>query len=90
MAIYNGREVQIERIQDTNPISGSAVVSHKNGTVERVSLSNLQLTADEKKQIEKDHNLNLDTANTISDKDVKQIRDSQDPDKVEKKKENKN
>ena len=86
MAIYKNREVNIvSYITDESPV---VEVQHlRSGDREMVKLNELQITEEEKKQF-KDQDF-FNRVNVISDKDLQDLRDSQDPKKIEAKKQNK-
>lgn len=91
MAVYKGREVQILGRADGADTSPMYRVLDPYGQEEQVSLSQIQVTEEEKKQILTENQETL-YVNVIKDKDLQDLRDSQDPEKIKAKedKENKN
>lgn len=88
MAIYNGREVQVLNVIPTQgnlPTAEDVQISDKQGINYTVKLSQLQLTEDEKKKLQEKHHERYNDLKTVSDKDVQNLRDSQDPKKIEEK-----
>lgn len=83
MALYKNREVDVAF---NLPTSDDMVeVTHKsNLEKEHVKLSEVRFTKEEMDKLEKQHKLQLTSYNTVSDKELKDIRDSQDPEKIEK------
>jgi hypothetical protein len=88
MAIYKNREVQITSyITDVSPV---VEIQHQSGEREFVNLRNLQFTEDEKKEFSKDQDNIADGVAVIKDKDLQDLRDSQDPEKIQKEKDKQN
>lgn len=84
MAIYKNREVQITSyITDVSPV---VEIQHQSGEREFVNLRNLQFTEDEKKEFSKDQENVIDGVAVIKDKDLQELRDSQNPEKIQKEK----
>lgn len=83
MALYKNREVDVAF---NLPTSDDMVeVTHKsNLEKEHVKLSEVRFTKEEMDKLEKQHKLQMTAYNTVSDKELKDIRDSQDPEKIEK------
>ncbi len=83
MAVYKNREVEITSIvTDENPM---VEIMHKDGTREQVRAVQVQVTKDEQKEFAKQHA--GDKFSVIEDKDLKDLRDSQDPEKIKKEQE---
>lgn len=83
MAIYKGREVQLLGRLSGGEESPLYRVMDKDQNVEHVALDQMQFTSEEKKQLEKDHGQVASTLNVIEDKDLKELRDGQDRQKIE-------
>ena len=83
MAIYKGREVQLLGRLDGVPESPLYRVQDQNQQIEHVRLKDMQLTDDEKKDLQKTHGLSIADVPTISDKDLQELRDGQNRDKIE-------
>jgi hypothetical protein len=85
MAVYKGREVSLlGKVggADTSPLY---TIQHKDGNREDVRLNQVQITEDEKKEMEKDVTWHLGSASVIDNKDLQELRDSQDKAKIEEK-----
>ena len=85
MAVYKGREVTLlGKVggEDTAPLY---TIQHKDGNREDVRLNLVQLTEDEVKTAEKSSTQHLLSAPRIEDKDLQELRDSQDKKKIEEK-----
>lgn len=85
MAVYKGREVSL--MHDIpkgfhDPID--MTIRFKDGSTETVRLSELSFTADEKRDLEKAASERYDNLKVIEDKDLQELRDSQDEDKIKK------
>jgi hypothetical protein len=83
MAIYKGREVQI--IGEVNKGFTSVdtfQVQLKDGSLETVKISEVQFTEAEKKDLQKRQDDKFENVSVISEKDLKEIRDSQDEEKI--------
>lgn len=85
MAIYKGREVQLLGRLDGVDESPLYRVMDKQQQVEHVRLGDMQLTEDEKKDLQKVHGLAIADVPTISDKDLQELRDGQNREKIEEK-----
>lgn len=83
MAVYKGREVQILGRADGADTAPLYRIVHPNGNTEQVRFTELQLTSNEIKEQEKIYGEHLRGANKIEDKDLQQLRDSQDREKIE-------
>ena len=84
MAIYKNREVQITSyITDVSPV---VEIQHQSGEREFVNLRNLQFTEDEKKEFSKEQQNVIDAVAVIKDNDLQELRDSQNPEKIQKEK----
>ncbi len=81
MAVYKGREVNILGRLDGAETSPTFRVLDQWGQEELVPLDKLEVTEDEKKQIVGDNEASL-TFKVIKDKDLKDLRDGQDVDKI--------
>lgn len=80
MAVYKGREVNLlsaVQPKSLNPVF--VTVGYKDGMKERVNLSEIRFTKEEKRELLKNH---VDNINEISDEELNALRDSQNPDKV--------
>lgn len=83
MAVYKGREVTVlgkTGGEDTSPLY---TIQHRDGNREDVRLNLIQLTDDEIKEMEKNNVWHLKGANRIDQKDLQNLRDSQDRKKIE-------
>lgn len=83
MAVYKGREVELlGKVggADTSPLY---TIQHRGGGREDIPLNQLQLTEEEVKNAEKDASWHLGGVNVIKDKDLQELRDSQDKEKIE-------
>ena len=84
MSFYKNREVTvINNITDTPNSYTNVTIRHKDGMLESVPLSEVYFTSEEKSNIDKNAGKRFDTLKVISDKDAKEIKDSQDPKKIE-------
>lgn len=84
MAIYKGREVQLLGRVSGGEESPLYRVMDKNMNVEHVSLSQMQFTAEEKKNLERDHGApQASSLQVIEEKDLKELREGQDRKKIE-------
>lgn len=81
MAVYKGREVTILGRATGADYAPDYRVLDQWGQEEIVTLDKLQVTEEEKKQLTADNQTNL-TFNVIKDKDLKDLRDSQDAEKI--------
>jgi hypothetical protein len=83
MAILKGREVSILGRADGADVSPTYRILDSYGQESQVMLKDLQVTSEEKKQLDIDNgNLNSGVK-VISDKDLKDLRDGQDKEKIE-------
>lgn len=85
MAILRNREVTYlgpANAADTTP---TVRVMDSKGNYEFCKLSELRFTEDEKEDLLKTEKNRIDGIAVISDKELKELRDSQDPEKVENK-----
>lgn len=83
MAILRNREVVYLGPVSGHDSSRAVRVQDKNGNVEIVKLSELMFTEDEINDMVEAEKNNLSGLATISNKDLKKLRDSQDPKKIE-------
>lgn len=81
MAVYKGREVTILGRADAIDAAPMYRVLDQWGQEEQVPLDKLEVTEDEKKQLTSDNEQSL-TFKVIKDKDLQDLRDSQDADKI--------
>lgn len=87
MAVYKGREVTY-----LGPVSGAEFdqamvrVQAQDGNIEHVKFSELQFTDAEKKDLTKAENSAYNSARVIKDADLRKLRDSQNAEKIEAKK----
>lgn len=88
MAIYKGREVHLLGRLAGGEESPLYRVMDKHQNVEHVPLSNMQFTAEEKKNLEKTHGLIASGLTVIEDKELKELRDGQDRSKIEERQKN--
>lgn len=88
MAIYKGREVHLLGRLSGGEESPLYRVMDKDQNVEHVALDQMQFTADEKKQLERDHGSVASSLTVIEDKDLKELRDGQDRQKIEERQKN--
>lgn len=82
MAVYKGREVQILGRADGADTSPLFRIVHPNGEQEQVRLNQLQLTDQELKDQKEASGDVLHWAGKIEDKDLQELRDSQDREKI--------
>lgn len=83
MAVYKNREVDVAfNLPTTN--DEFVEVRYQDGEKEHVKASEVRFTKEEMDKLEKQHKLQMTAYNTVSDKELKDIRDSQDPEKIEK------
>lgn len=83
MAILRNREVTYLGPVSGHDSSQPVRVEDKHGIIEIVKASELRFTEDEKKDMLKYEENQINGFNTISDKELKELRDSQDPEKVD-------
>lgn len=83
MAILRNREVTYLGPVSGHDSSKAVRVEDKYGNIEIVKLSELRFTEDEINDMVEAEKNQLSGLATISDKDLKQLRESQDPDKVQ-------
>lgn len=89
MALLRNREVELLSKTDGEDASPNYTVMYKDGTRENVRLDELQLTEDEHKNIAKQHGeRTLGNVSIVKDKDLQDIRDSQDRKKIEERQKN--
>ena len=84
MAVYKGREVSVlgkTGGEDTSPLY---TIIDKDGNREDVKLNQIQFTEKELKDAKDGAQWHLDGAQVIKDKDLQELRDSQDREKIEK------
>lgn len=83
MAVYKNREVDVAfNLPATH--DEFVEVTHKNGDKEHVRASEVRFTKEEMSKLEKKHKTNMTDYNIISDKDLNDLRNSQNPEKIEK------
>lgn len=85
MAVYKNREVEVVHNMPGTEEGAMVTVIHKNGDKEAVKLREVALTKDELNQMKEASSNSYNGIKVISDKDLKSLRDSQDPAKIEKK-----
>ena len=83
MAIFKGREVQVIGKSDGTDTSPLYTIEHKDGQREMVSLNQIQMTEKEVKESKDGVAYHLDGVQVIKDKDLQDLRDSQDRKKIE-------
>lgn len=84
MAIYKGREVSLAHDVPRGYVEPiSMTIRYKDGTTETVKLSELQFTSEEKTALEKAAGKKYENINIIEQKDLQNLRDSQDVKKIE-------
>lgn len=88
MAIYKGREVQLLGRVDGADESPLYRVMDKHQNIEHVRLGDMQFTSQEQKDLEKTHGQLVADLQVIEDKDLKELRDGQDREKIEEKQKN--
>lgn len=83
MAVYKNREVDVAF--SLPQAQGMVEVTHK-GTLdkEHAKLAEVRFTKEEMDKLEKQHKTQMTEHNTISDKELQDLRDSQDPEKIKK------
>lgn len=82
MSVCRGREVTvISSIHHKSIDPVYVTIQHKDGMKEKVRLSDVYFTKEEKRELMKNQ---VDDIKEISDSDLKALRDSQNPDKVKK------
>ncbi len=80
MAVYKNREVTVmSYVTNESP---TVEIMHRNGDREQVKLREVAFTEDEKKNLVDETNP-TDSVTVIKDKDLKELRDSQDREKIE-------
>ena len=85
MAIYKGREVQVLGRSDGADVSPMYDILDQWNQRSSVKLNELQFTEEEVKGIKDHANKHFDTVNVIKAKDLQELRDGQDPKKIEEK-----
>lgn len=88
MAIYKGREVSLLGRVSGGEESPLYRVMDKDQNIEHVALDKMQFTADEKKNLERDNGSIASTLQVIEDKDLKELRDGQNRQKIEERQKN--
>lgn len=84
MAILRNREVTILGRTDGTDVTPTYTVMYPDLNRENVSLSDLRLTEDEYKEMTKQNGENaMINVKKIDDKELQDLRDSQDPQKIE-------
>lgn len=84
MAIYKGREVQIVSTKKLGLVEHPTIlVSDKQGQNFNVKISELKFTKDEKKNLQVESNQAYDNIQVIEDKEYQELKDGQDPKKME-------
>lgn len=83
MAIYKGREVTLLGPSTGEDVSPMYDIQEQSGQRASVKFSTLQLTEKEKTDLDKQGALHVKNANVIKDKDLQDLRDSQNPKKIE-------
>jgi len=83
MAVYKNREVQLLGRADGADVSPTYRVLDSQGQEEQVQLNQLQVTEEEKKQLNLAHGSTVADVKVISNKDLQELRDGQDPKKIE-------
>lgn len=83
MAIYKNREIKVLfNLPTTHDEFVEA--NYPNGDKEHVRLSEVKFTKDELSTLDKQYKLKLSEYNSISDKELSDLRDSNNPEKIEK------
>lgn len=82
MAILRNREVIYLGPANAGDSTPTVAVMDENGNREYCKLTELRFTEDEKKELLKSEENRIDGYNTISDQDLRQLRDSKDPRRV--------
>lgn len=90
MAIYKGREVQLLGRLSGGEESPLYRVMDKHQNIEHVPLSQMQFTSEEKKQLEGEHGQLASNLTVIENKDLKELREGQDRQKIEERQKNEN
>lgn len=84
MAIYKGREVQIISTKKLGLVEHpSILISDKDGQNYNVNISELKFTEDEKKNLQVEAGQAYDNIQVIEDKELQELKDGQDPKKME-------
>jgi hypothetical protein len=83
MAILKNREVQIIGRADATDASPNYTVMHKDGSRENARRSELRFTKDEVEKMKKTAGDDLDQVNVIDDKELNDLRDGQNPQKIQ-------
>lgn len=84
MAVYNGREVQVFPLpRNTYEPQENVQIIDKDGQTYIVKLSQVQFTEDERKNMQVETGKKFDHVQVIKDKELKDLRDSQDHKKNE-------
>ena len=90
MAVYKGREVTLAAPVPKGAVEPIIVaIRQKDGSLDTVNLNELQLTKKEKEQLQKDAGAPFDDVEIIEEKDLQELRDSQDPVKIHERLKNK-
>ena len=84
MAIYKGREVQVIGEVSKGYTTPETVQIFFDNTYENVKIGDLKVTEDEKKTLQKAQADKFENITVVSDKEVQELRDSQDPEKIAK------
>lgn len=82
MAIYKGREVQVIGEVSKGFTTPETVQIFSDNQYEMVKVSELKVTEAEKKQLQKAQTDKFENISTVSDKELQELRDSQDEDKI--------
>lgn len=85
MAVYKGREVSVLGRSNGEDVSPMYDILDQWGERSSVKLNELQFTGKEVEDLKKQHVDHLTTANVIEDKDLQELKDSQDKKKIEEK-----
>lgn len=85
MAIYKGREVQVLGRSDGADVSPMYDILDQWNQRSSVKLNELHFTENEVKDIKDRANKHFDNVNVIKDKELQDLRDSQDKEKIEQK-----
>ncbi len=83
MAIYKGREVQVQALpRNSYEPQENIQITDKDGQTYNVKLFDVQFTEDEKKNLQVETGKRYENVRVVSDKDLKELKDSQDTKKI--------
>lgn len=83
MAVYKGREVIVIGKTDATDTSPLYTIQHPNGERESVRLNQIKMSEKEIKDAKDGAQWHVDGVQVIKDKELQDLRDTQDPKKIE-------